>query len=406
MTVSGFHAAQLVNAPVEFGRIGALSPPILLEDLGQSPFVVPDYVVPHEIERSTAGSAARHERNELSKTNTPLGQILKHAVEIDQVAVTVDRDSLMAGLHDDMDPTDFLLRFGMYTTFVRPNEALTEYAKEKGTNVVEKGLRDDLIAMLKTGAAIMDGLPEIDQAAFLTKMARNMSPRVIDITEDRQHGSNLSVYLIRNAMINIVGYPDSILDPAVVMGVKILRQVIEDNQSPTQSSGELYLSALLEPEVMLNNPEMFFVLQEHLEKQPKFDQKQADKLSHGMVVALMHKFINQLPSNSYSVGLATMYFHIAVREANISRTAVRRRGASEGGAHNVPITLTHLARTVARANNDRLPLTQRPSQDYQIAFNYLRPMLETDQLWPELDPEVAQTAERAVATVIQANVQS
>ncbi len=411
--MSNLEPTVYVYDEVNFGLVSDCRAPSLLEpEIRIDEEAITECMVPVEKEFTDKDyyNASIAERDRLSRTGTLLGHLMCHAIEIETPDLTPDHDLFMQYMAGEGLTTDeFLAGFGLYTTLVRSTNSINETSSDSTTPVVHLGVRKDMVQLFEKAEQIYQALDEGDNGEFVQSIALNFAPKHDDIDSVKHpfYASqpwNSSIFIIRNATLDIVTNCESPLDRATIMATRLVRTFVQHPE--IQDSSQLVESLntfVKDPKVLLRNPELLFALDNlwsssYSKKQEHLRRKEVERTADGIVLSIFNSLRENDNVDEYSKKLATVYFTIADRSIEqIERRNAISEKPSEGGHHNVALALTTLATTVARANGEGQTFSVR---DYAKAFDYLIPFIDTDSLWPELEPETVKTFEKAFSKVI------
>ncbi|MDQ5886304.1 MAG: hypothetical protein QG628_701 [Patescibacteria group bacterium] len=416
--MSNFEPPVYVDDPVNFGLVSDCRAPSLLDpSIKIADDAIAECFLP--VEKGMTNEflylASIDERNRLSRAGNVLGRLMCHAQDIETPDLTPDHDLFMQYMdREDLTTDEFLVGFGIYTTSVRATNDINVMSTDSTTPVVHLGVRKDMVQLFTKAERLYESLDDEAKAEFVQSIAFNFAPNHDD-TGSVKHPAyasqpwNSSIFIIRNATLDIVTNCESPLDPATIMATRLVRNFVE--KSEVQSNDrlvELLTTFVKDPKVLLRNPELVFVLDtiwsnSYTKKQNHLQRKEVERTADGIVLSIFNSLRENDNVDEYSKKLVAVYFEIADRSVSqIERRSAISEKPSEGGYHNVAVVLTSLASNVAQANGDTIRFT--PS-DYGRAFDYILPFIDTEALWPDLEPETVITFEKAFSKIVHLTTQ-
>ncbi len=382
-----------IDAPVRFGTLAYNRTPILHEPVpAGTAFDTPPYLV-----EGTGGFDFRTKNQDPSSR---LSRIALHAGQIGVSSYTLDREMLVHELETPMSVDDYLLAWGLYTSMVRSSGNIAKSVNENPGLVVNSNIRDDIKMLLLKGSSIAESLDEDSQATFVKRMAENFCTS----SKDEEFGSrfNNAMREAKLALFDIVGNPDSVIDPEVTLATSLVQQIAKNGSS--HAVNELYRPFVKDPTVLIRTPELLFMLDDILAAQRSVTRTDAHKLCGGIISAIFSEVLDDSNDcSAYAKSLAQAYFKIA--DSNFeahSPYGTELRKPSEGNRQLMPAALIALAAAVSRSNpGDGIVFSGRANlEELPKAFDYILPQLEIGRLWPELDIDTVKTIERALSKVI------
>lgn len=395
-------APAYIDSEIKFGYLSDSRAPVLTAELEDgAEIAIPAYLVaPEAIELNVFNKA---NRDSLTRTRTVLGRIMCHAQDIRAVDFVPDREALIAEATGDINQHDFLMIFGIYTSLVRNNGEMITEAMTAPTNIVHRGVRDDLISLFTVAETMYKAMEPNEQSVFLDRLVDNYAHHSGGSRSIRSRGWasrwNGAIFTIRNATMDILRDSDSVIDPASQMVTRILRRlVIEPRTTREEGLGKVFTTYLKDPEILVANPELLFILDQYLSAKNEISRRDAERLSDGLIVSLIGRIHRSETTDEYTKRLADAYLAIADKSVeDRQRANAFTTKASEGGYHDVASVVVSLASSVARANNENRTFT---TQKYSASFDYLLDQFDIDNLWPDLEPATVQTFKTAFSKVV------
>ena len=366
-------------------------PPVILEWPEDVVFQVPPYLVPSNDEHRSPYTEEQAEKRARGVFGVAAFAIQEMTSAEQADGLSLDRPTFRATVAETNDPVELVVAMGFYASLLtHSGEDARKSAKERSL-VIYQTVRDDMSLILSRAHDISRTLSDEEAATMYSGLSHNMLMKF-----DANRGdTNYTVFTLRNALFDIVGKPDSVLDPETVMGTRLLKYIVENRENNSLSiSVDRFIGRFTEnPANLVRNPELYFLFEQAYAGKKKVSRSYAEQLVGGTANGFFDRLDEVVEHGSFEGNIAKAYRALA--DKVLEQHGTSRRYAS-GSSVFIPTALTSLAKIISNNTtniDEKMKMTQ--VDDIAGSFEYVLGALETEgaleKVWPGVAPETRQT---------------